>query len=72
MQYLRYKIVCSGCRARAYGLSNDFIDHCGDLHVPTERVKIIYLKIPGAFMTKKINKKRLKSKITKIKIAFLF
>jgi radical SAM protein with 4Fe4S-binding SPASM domain len=34
-----YKIVCGGCRARAYGLSNDFIDHCGDLHVPTEQSK---------------------------------
>jgi len=31
-----YKIVCGGCRARAYGLSSDFIDYCGDLHEPTE------------------------------------
>ncbi|NLE05234.1 MAG: radical SAM protein [Crenarchaeota archaeon] len=31
-----YKIVCGGCRARAYGLSSDFIDYCGDLHNPTE------------------------------------
>jgi radical SAM protein with 4Fe4S-binding SPASM domain len=32
-----YKIVCGGCRARAYGLSSDFIDYCGDLHVPSEQ-----------------------------------
>jgi radical SAM protein with 4Fe4S-binding SPASM domain len=31
-----YKMICGGCRARAYGLSSDFIDYCGDLHVPTE------------------------------------
>ncbi len=31
-----FKTVCGGCRARAYGLSSDFIDYCGDLHVPTE------------------------------------
>jgi radical SAM protein with 4Fe4S-binding SPASM domain len=31
-----YKMLCGGCRARAYGLSADFIDYCGDLHVPTE------------------------------------
>jgi radical SAM protein with 4Fe4S-binding SPASM domain len=28
--------LCGGCRARAYGLSSDFIDYCGDLHEPTE------------------------------------
>ena len=27
---------CGGCRARAYGLSSDFIDYCGDLHEPGE------------------------------------
>ncbi|MCW4018680.1 MAG: radical SAM protein [Candidatus Bathyarchaeota archaeon] len=31
-----YKTVCGGCRARAYGLSADFIDYCGDLREPTE------------------------------------
>ncbi|MGA2386006.1 MAG: radical SAM protein [Candidatus Bathyarchaeia archaeon] len=31
-----YRSVCGGCRARAYGLSNDFIDYCGDLHEPAE------------------------------------
>ncbi len=31
----RHKGVCGGCRARAYGLSSDFIDFCGDLHEPT-------------------------------------
>jgi len=31
-----YKTICGGCRARAYGLSSDFIDYCGDLHVPSE------------------------------------
>lgn len=32
-----YKIVCGGCRARAYGLSSDFIDYCGDLNKPGEQ-----------------------------------
>jgi radical SAM protein with 4Fe4S-binding SPASM domain len=32
-----YKTLCGGCRARAYGLSSDFIDFCGDLHEPTEQ-----------------------------------
>ncbi len=31
-----YRGICGGCRARAYGLSNDFIDYCGDLHEPAE------------------------------------
>jgi radical SAM protein with 4Fe4S-binding SPASM domain len=31
-----YSDICGGCRARAYGLSSDFIDFCGDLHVPAE------------------------------------
>ena len=31
--------LCGGCRARAYGLSSDFIDYCGDLHEPTELKK---------------------------------
>ncbi len=31
-----YRASCGGCRARAYGLSNDFIDYCGDLHEPAE------------------------------------
>jgi len=31
-----FRFVCGGCRARAYGLSSDFIDYCGDLHVPSE------------------------------------
>ncbi len=31
-----YSILCGGCRARAYGLSSDFIDYCGDLHEPSE------------------------------------
>ncbi len=38
-----HKIVCGGCRARAYGLSSDFIDFCGDLHEPAE-LKNDYLK----------------------------
>ncbi len=38
-----YRVVCGGCRARAYGLSSDFIDYCGDLHEPTE-LKGDYLK----------------------------
>jgi len=37
-----YRTLCGGCRARAYGLSSDFIDYCGDLHEPTE-VKSDYL-----------------------------
>jgi radical SAM protein with 4Fe4S-binding SPASM domain len=31
-----YRALCGGCRARAYGLSSNFIDYCGDLHVPVE------------------------------------
>jgi radical SAM protein with 4Fe4S-binding SPASM domain len=31
-----HRAVCGGCRARAYGLSSDFIDYCGDLHEPGE------------------------------------
>ncbi len=31
-----HRVVCGGCRARAYGLSGDFIDFCGDLHEPAE------------------------------------
>ena len=31
-----YRTLCGGCRARAYGLSSDFIDYCGDLHEPVE------------------------------------
>ena len=34
-----HKILCGGCRARAYGLSSDFIDYCGDLNVPAEQRK---------------------------------
>jgi AdoMet-dependent heme synthase len=34
-----YNKICGGCRARAYGLSSDFIDYCGDLHVPAEQKK---------------------------------
>jgi radical SAM protein with 4Fe4S-binding SPASM domain len=37
-----HRAVCGGCRARAYGLSSDFIDYCGDLHEPAE-VKGDYL-----------------------------
>ena len=32
-----YKTLCGGCRARAYGLSSDFIDYCGDLHEPSDQ-----------------------------------
>ena len=31
-----YRFSCGGCRARAYGLSADFIDYCGDLSDPTD------------------------------------
>ena len=31
-----FGLSCGGCRARAYGLSSDFIDYCGDLHEPAE------------------------------------
>jgi radical SAM protein with 4Fe4S-binding SPASM domain len=31
-----FRALCGGCRARAYGLSSDFIDYCGDLHEPAE------------------------------------
>ena len=32
--FCEYRSLCGGCRARAYGLSSDFIDFCGDLHEP--------------------------------------
>jgi AdoMet-dependent heme synthase len=38
-----YRTLCGGCRARAYGLSSDFIDYCGDLHEPAE-LKNDYLR----------------------------
>ncbi len=31
-----FRDVCGGCRARAYGVSSDFMDFCGALHNPTE------------------------------------
>ena len=31
-----FRTLCGGCRARAYGLSSDFIDYCGDLHKPAK------------------------------------
>jgi radical SAM protein with 4Fe4S-binding SPASM domain len=31
-----YKQKCGGCRARAYGLSSDFIEACGGLHEPED------------------------------------
>jgi len=34
--FCEYRASCGGCRARAYGLSSDFIDYCGDLHQPAE------------------------------------
>ncbi len=29
-----YKVKCGGCRARAYGLTTEFMDACGSLHEP--------------------------------------
>jgi radical SAM protein with 4Fe4S-binding SPASM domain len=31
-----YREVCGGCRARAYGVSTDFMDFCGAIHNPAE------------------------------------
>jgi radical SAM protein with 4Fe4S-binding SPASM domain len=31
-----YRNICGGCRARAYGLTSNFLDICGGLHEPTE------------------------------------
>jgi radical SAM protein with 4Fe4S-binding SPASM domain len=31
-----HREVCGGCRARAYGVTTDFMDFCGALHEPTE------------------------------------
>lgn len=31
-----YRDICGGCRARAYGVSTDYMDFCGALHNPTE------------------------------------
>lgn len=32
----QFRDTCGGCRARAYGVSTDFMDFCGALHNPTE------------------------------------
>ena len=51
-----YRSLCGGCRARAYGLSSDFIDYCGDLHEPAE-LKGDYLKEdPWCFINQKLRK----------------
>ena len=31
-----HRDVCGGCRARAYGVTTEFMDFCGALHKPTE------------------------------------
>ena len=31
-----YRNLCGGCRARAYGLSSEFIDYCGDMNEPAD------------------------------------
>jgi radical SAM protein with 4Fe4S-binding SPASM domain len=32
----KYRDVCGGCRARAYGVTTDLMDFCGALHEPTQ------------------------------------
>jgi AdoMet-dependent heme synthase len=41
--FCEYRKLCGGCRARAYGLSSDFVDYCGDLQEPAG-LKGDYLK----------------------------
>ncbi len=41
-----YRVLCGGCRARAYGLSSEFIDYCGDLHLPGEAKKDYLIEDP--------------------------
>ena len=31
-----HRDICGGCRARAYGITTEFMDFCGALHEPTE------------------------------------
>jgi radical SAM additional 4Fe4S-binding domain len=50
-----YKTLCGGCRARAYGLSSDFIDYCGDLHVPAEQRKDYLTEDPWCVYQPKSN-----------------
>jgi radical SAM protein with 4Fe4S-binding SPASM domain len=53
-----FRTVCGGCRARAYGLSSDFIDYCGDLHEPAD-VKSDYLaEDPWCVYQPKIQEKK--------------
>jgi len=33
-----HRDVCGGCRARAYGVTTEFMDFCGALHEPTESI----------------------------------
>ena len=49
-----FKTLCGGCRARAYGLSADFIDYCGDLHVPAEQRKDYLTEDPWCVYQPKI------------------
>ena len=53
-----HRTICGGCRARAYGLSSDFIDYCGDLHEPAELNRDYLTEDPWCvYQPKKSNKK---------------
>jgi AdoMet-dependent heme synthase len=54
-----YKTLCGGCRARAYGLSSDFIDYCGDLHEPTELKRDYLTEDPWCVYQPKNGQKKL-------------
>jgi radical SAM protein with 4Fe4S-binding SPASM domain len=61
-----YKTLCGGCRARAYGLSSDFIDYCGDLHIPGEQKKDYLTEDPWCVYEPKnyLSKRRLSKSST--------
>ena len=56
-----HRSLCGGCRARAYGLSSDFIDFCGDLREPAE-LKGDYLKEDPWCIYQPESRQRLSSK----------
>ncbi len=55
--YCEYNSLCGGCRARAYGLTNDFISYCGDLHEPSELKGDYLAEDPWCTYTPKKNSK---------------
>ena len=63
-----YRVLCGGCRARAYGLSNDFIDYCGDLHEPSEARSDYLTEDPWCVYQPETDNKKLNSPPRKEKL----